>query len=223
MNQNGVIAVITIMLALIVKAALETAFKPLFEGTQTWAQMLGLPFAQLLVFFVLTFRFYLGTLRFGTTEPKRVDFLIKSFNFIFAFAVFCSFYAIALSVTKIEFFYLQMVILHGIDATWFGLLYGLSHLKFVDEPQLESGELYIGPVRRIMATYFWFSAITVAFGTLVYPLGFGASLTDPNATIAHWSFLMFIVLMSGIDFWALHEYYFYFDDWRAKHAKKSPG
>lgn len=51
MGQNGVIAIITIMLALIVKAALETAFKPLFDGTQTWAQILGLPFAQLLVFF----------------------------------------------------------------------------------------------------------------------------------------------------------------------------
>lgn len=170
--------------------------------------------------FLLTLRFYLGTLRFGTTEPKRVDFLIKSFNFIFAFAVFCAFYAIALSVTKIKFYYLQIVILHGIDAAWFGLLYGLSHLKYVDEPQLESGELYIGPVRRIMAIYFWFSAITVAFGVLVYPLGFGASLTDPTATVADWSFLAFLVLMSGIDFWALHDYYFYFDDWRRNHAKK---
>src|ERR1700741_4873219 len=98
MSPTGMVAVITIMLALIVKGALDAAFKTLFDGSQTWSEMVGLPLAQLLVFFLL--RFYLGALLFGATEPKRVDFLVRSFNFVFAFAVFCAFYVIALSVTK---------------------------------------------------------------------------------------------------------------------------
>lgn len=213
MSPNGVIAVVTIMLALIVKGALEAAFKPLFEGTQTWSQMFGLPFAQLVVFFLLTLRFYLGALRFGATEPKRVDFLVRSFNFVFAFAVFCAFYVLALSVTKANFYYIEIIILHGIDASWFGLLWCLSHLKFVDEPELENGELPIGPVRRIMVRYFWFSACTILVGWLTSPL-------DPTATTAHVLYLGFLVLISGIDFWALPDYYFDFEQWRDKHCIK---
>lgn len=214
MNQNGVIAVVTIMLALIVKAALEAAFKPLFDGTQTWSQIVGLPLTQLLVFFLLTLRFYLGALRFGATEPKRIDFLVRSFNFVFAFAVFCAFYVIALSVTKPDYFYLEIIVLHAIDACWFGILYGLSHLKYVDIADLEDNELPIEPVRRIMATYFFFSLITIILGLFVYPL-------DPAATIAHWLFLIFLIAISLIDFWALFDYYFEFDRWRSTRCKKA--
>jgi hypothetical protein len=220
MTQSGVIAVITIMLALIVKAALEAALKPLFDGTQTWPDILGLPFAQLVVFFILTLRFYLGALRFGATEPKRIDFLIRSFNFVLAFAVFCTFYALALSVTRPEFFYLEIVILHCIDAAWFGTLLLLSHLKFIDEAELETGELPIRPVRRIMIIYLSFSLLTIAFGVLGYRYGFEARLTEPTAVAAHWSFLVFLLVISMVDFWALYSYYFDFEKWRAMHAKK---
>jgi len=209
MSQSGLIAVITIMLALIVKGALEAAFKPLFDGTETWSQIFGLPLAQLFTFFVLILRFYLGALRFGSTEPKNVDFLIRSFNFVFAFGLFCSFYVLALSVTKPDFYYLEIIVLHGIDASWFGILWGLSHLKYVDEPRLLDGELPIRPVRRIMVIYFWFSIVTILYGWLLgFPL-------DPTATAAHWFYLVFLVAISGIDFWALPDYYFNFDKWRA--------
>src|SRR5437868_3427470 len=107
MAQNAIIAAVTIMLALIIKAALETAFKPFFEGHQTWETLFGLPGIQLAVFFLLTLRFYLGVLRFASTEPKRIDFLVRSFNFVFSFLVFCAFYVIALSVTLPKFFYLE--------------------------------------------------------------------------------------------------------------------
>jgi hypothetical protein len=214
MSPTGMVAVITIMLALIVKGALEAAFKPLFDGSQTWSEMVGLPLAQLLVFFLLILRFYLGALRFGATEPKRVDFLVRSFNFVFAFAVFCAFYVIALSVTKPEFFYVGIIVLHAVDAAWFGILFGLSHLKFVDVPELEDNELLIGPVRRIMVTYFFFSIITIAVGIFIFPL-------DPSATRAHWLFLLFLVAITGIDFWAVFEYYFEFEKWCATRCKKS--
>jgi hypothetical protein len=219
MNQSGSIAVVTILLALIIKAALETTFKPLFEGTAIWSDILGLPFAQLLVFFLLTLRFYLGTVRFGTTEPKRIDFLIRTFNFVFAFAVFCAFYALALSVTKSEFFYLEIIVLHVIDGAWFGILYCLSHLRFVDVNELEDGELLIEPVRRVMLIYFFFSLFTVLFGLLVYWL-LGVSITESNPNTAHWCYLAFLVFMSGIDFWALFKYYFHFEEWCAERCFK---
>src|SRR5262245_20791248 len=110
------------MLALIIKAALETTFVPIFEGTRTWHDLYGLPLAQLALFFILTLRFYLGTIRFANTEPRDIDFVVRTFNFVFAFLVFCSFYVIALSVTSPQFFYVEIVILHSIDAAWFGLL-----------------------------------------------------------------------------------------------------
>ena len=219
MGQNAIIAVVTIMLALIIKAALETAFKPLFEGDQTWQAILGLPLAQLAIFYLLTLRFYLGALRFASTEPKRIDFLVRTFNFVFAFLVFCGFYVLALSVTLPEFFYLEIVLLHTIDAAWFGLLYFFSHVKYVPLDQLEAGEFPIEPIRKLMVLYFVFSAATIAFGVIAYPL-FGVSLTDPNATKVHASYLVLLVFISGIDFWALSDYYFDFSTWAAKHAKK---
>jgi len=120
MPQNAIMITVSILLALIIKAALETAFKPFFDGSQTWQAFYGLPLAQLCVFFVLIFRFYLGALRFSNTEPKRVDFVIRTFNFVFAFMVFSGFYVIALAVTLPKYFYLCIVVLHGIDVAWRG-------------------------------------------------------------------------------------------------------
>jgi hypothetical protein len=220
MPQNAIMITVSIMLALIVKAALETAFKPFFDSSQTWQSFYGLPLAQLCVFFLLTFRFYLGALRFSNTEPKKIDFLIRTFNFVFAFMVFAAFYVIALAVTLPKYFYLSIVALHVIDAIWFGLLWVLSFGKFVPNDQLEVGEFPIEPIRRIMVTYFVFSLLTIGFGLLVYPFVFTASLTDPTATAAHVWFLIILVAISFLDFWWFHEYYFYFEKWRGDKGKK---
>jgi hypothetical protein len=215
MNQNGVIAVVTIILGLIVKDSLETSFKPIFEGAPI-SSLLWLPLAQVLVFFLLILRFYLGSIRFGATEPKRVDFLVRTFNFVFSFLLFCCFYVTSLSVTKADFFYSEIIALHIIDALWFGLLFLLSHWKFVGEDRLQDKELRIAPMRRIMLIYLGFSLLTILYGW------FCGNPQDAHAESAHWMFLAFLVALSGVDFWILREYYFSFEDWRQRHWVRIP-
>jgi len=213
-------AVVAIILALVVKAALDKAFSPLFSEHGDWHTFVGLPAAQLGVFFLLTFRFYLGVLRFSDTEPRRIDFLVRSFNFVFSFFVFVAFYVMALSVTSAQYFYADIVLLHSIDAAWFFLLFFISFVKYVPETSLEPGEMPIKPVRRIMGFYFALSLITVCWGLLVYPYAFGASLTDPAATTAHEWYLVILIVLSLLDFGLLREYYFFFDEWKSQNGVK---
>lgn len=213
-GKSPVMAVVAIILAIVVKAALDKTFNQAGD----WHTIFGLTGAQLFVFFFLTFRFYLGVLRFSDTEPKRIDFLVRSFNFFFAFFVFVGFYVTALSVTSPQYFYQDIVVLHCIDAAWFFLLFLVSFVQYVAVNELEPGELPIGPVRTIMITYAILSAVTVAWGLLAYPLLFDASLTDPSATLADGVYLGVLVLLSILDFALLKDYYFYFDDWKRRHG-----
>ena len=95
--------VILILLALIVRAALETTFRPILEPVADWSKVSALQWAQVVVFFVITMRFYIGARRFVENEPKNVNLVSTTVNFLFAFLLFCTIYAIALAVTHLEF------------------------------------------------------------------------------------------------------------------------
>ena len=224
MSPSGVIAVITIMLALIVQGTLGAAFTPGHGLAKPWSQVTGIAIFQVAVFFVLIFRFYLGALRFGQTEPRKVDFFVRSFNFIFAFAVFSVFYVTALTVTHPDF-YLKIIILHAIDALWFGALWFWSQTRFVDEARLEVGEFRIEPVRHIMGFYAVISGITTVVGWFFC---FGPATTivgsfvagDRAAVACRWIFLVALLGVSAFDFWTLRYYYFYFGEWKREDRKK---
>lgn len=220
MGKKATLTVLSILLALIIKSALDTSFRPVFEEPAANDGLWGLPLAQLLTFALLTLRFYLGAYRFSTTEPAKARFVVKTFNFVFAFLVFCAFYVTSLCVTKPEF-YAAIVWLHIIDFAWFAILYILSGLIFVPWPELEPGELRIEAVRPVMLYFVAFSAITVLFG-FVYGLAGGPIFSwphaDPNATLAHWCFLGVLLLVSLVDFYLLREYFFYFERWKEQHG-----
>jgi|GEM_PF-6376334 len=202
------------MLALIVKAALETAFKPILDQ-EAWTAVSALAWSQLAVFFVLMLRFYIGALRYVEMEPKNLDLVIRTINLVFAFILFCNFYVIALSVTHPEYFYYLVISLHLIDGVWFLVALTFSFLKVVPE---HPGEIKISATRRVMITFLFFDFLTVLFAAIWYYLIFPQQLTSKTETSADWAFLATLIAISFLDFWALNEYYFKIADWRTKHA-----
>src|ERR1700730_1523187 len=120
-KENAAGAIVAILMALIVKAALETMLKPSFDHDRPWSELLSLHGAQLGVLFVMLLRFYLGAYRIAQMEPNDVAFSVRAMNFIFAFLVFSTFYTIALSVTDSGYYFTLMVALHIIDGSWFAI------------------------------------------------------------------------------------------------------
>lgn len=214
-QENAAIVVVSIMLALIVKAALEAAFKPLIVQGLAWSTISYLSWGQVIVFFVMILRFYLGAIRYVNAEPANVAFLVRVVNFVFAFLLFCVFYIIALSVIDSAYFYTLFVVLHIIDAAWF--LIALALLKLRDTPEV-SGEIKLSATCWIIWTFFIFSAITILYGLLSYPLIFNQSIHAKEPISAHWWFLGVLVTISLVDFWAHFEWYFHFEKWKKENS-----
>jgi hypothetical protein len=88
-RKESATVIISILLALIVKGALEQFFQPIFDGDEKWSEVPVLHWGQLALCFVLVFRFYLGATRFIDTEPSQLGFLVRAVNLIFSFLLFC--------------------------------------------------------------------------------------------------------------------------------------
>jgi hypothetical protein len=214
MSQSATLAVIAIMLALIVKAALETAFSPIFDGKIIFSNVPLLAWCQLFIFFVLTLRFYLGAIRYVEIEPKNIGLFIRSVNLFFAFGIFCNFYVIALSVTHPQYFYYLVVLLHLVDATWFIVAFAFSF--FTGAPD-QKGEIKKTAARRVMAIFLSFDVLTVMLVVIWYHFVFPQDLTSDTQTTADWAFLGTLFAISLLDFYILEEYYFKAVEWRTKH------
>ena len=208
-KENAAAAVVAILLALIVKAALETMFKPIFDEDQPWSDLLSLHGAQLAVLYLMLLRFYLGTLRLSQMEPVNTSFAAKAINFVFAFLVFSTFYTIALSVTDSGYYFTLMVALHTIDLIWFAVALALM---LIIGDQTQTGEIKFPVRQKIMFTFFMLSFATIAYVINSYPL-LDASLSDPDAIIAHSLFLAVLFLLSIFDFWLLGDFYFRYEEW----------
>jgi hypothetical protein len=208
-KENALGAIIALLLALIVKAALETMFKPIFEGNDPWSELLSLHGAQLAVLFILLLRFYLGAYRIAQMEPNDIAFPVRAMNFVFAFVVFSTFYTIALSVTKSGYYFTLMVALHTIDA----ILLGIGHvLTYIADDRTQPGEITLRARRKIVFTFFALSVVTVAYAFISYSL-LGARFSDPSAVYAHSLFLIFLLLLSLFDLWLLRDFYFRYARW----------
>lgn len=216
-KKENATVIISILLALIVKGALEIFFKPIFEGDKSWADIPFLHWGQLALCFVLVFRFYLGATRFIDTEPKQLPFPIKAINLIFSFLLFCTFYCAALAVSDSGYFYAIVLGLHVIDALWFVIALTFSYFQSVSGAKLGNDEIKIESARKIMWTFMSLSAATIAYGLGSYWL-FGETLSSQEITISHQSFLAFLFAISFIDFFMLQEYYFRFSDWKTRNC-----
>lgn len=220
MTQSAAVAVISILLALIVKAALESMFKPIFEAQKTWQDIQLIAWFQVFVFYVMTFRFYIGSIRYGEVEPKNLDMLIKSWNVIGAFLLFSNLYAIALAAPYQKYFYLLMIALHIVDLVWFFIAFVLLKLRPVSETQLQVGEVKMESLQSIMLTFIGFDVATLVLaGLLFYVLPFAADITAETATVGDWLFLAVLAVISVIDFWAYRDLYFSFDQWKVSNCK----
>lgn len=217
MNQgNATVVIVVLLLVIVIRAALESAFGHISE--HGWSSVSSLLWGQIGVFFILTLRFHLGALHFGSIEPKKLDFHIKSLNFVFAFLLFCSFYSVAYFVVTIKYFYILVVVLHSIDAAWF--LIALICSLTVDDSILDKGEVRISAYQRIMAIFFTLSIITICYAMISYKFFFKQSMLSGEEISAHYWFLGVLVILTVIDFVILHKYYFKHDVWISDNAKE---
>jgi hypothetical protein len=212
-QENAAIVVVSIMLALIVKAALEATFKPIFDDDLAWSTITLLSWVQVSVFFVMMLRFYLGAIRYINSEPENLDFLVRAVNFVFAFMLFCAFYVTALSVMDSAYFYTLIVAVHIFDAAWF--VVAISLMKLRDAEDI-SGQIRSTATYRVMFIFLVFSTFTILYGLLSYPLIFNETIYASEPIWAHWAFLGVLTIISLLDFWALFEYYFQLAKWREK-------
>jgi nucleoside 2-deoxyribosyltransferase len=161
-EQGSAFFIVSLMLALIVRAALESAFSPtLKEHHETDLLSLAL-WLQLVLLFTMVVRFYLGVMCYTDTEPKNIHLVVKTINCIFTFLLFCVFYTVALSISTLDF-YFALFFLHCVDVLWFVIVMTCGHWF---RPQLETGDIRADAALRIMLTFLGLSAVTIIFGIL---------------------------------------------------------
>jgi hypothetical protein len=124
-----------------------------------------------------------------------------------------------LAVSDPGYFYAVVLVLHGIDVTWFVAALVLSYFYHVSDRMLEPGEIKIEASRSIMKAFLLLSAITIAFGLGTYYL-FGEELTSQEPLRSHSTFLLFLFVVSALDLILLRKYYFSFPDWKEQHQYK---
>jgi nucleoside 2-deoxyribosyltransferase len=91
-DYSGGNLIIGILLALIVRAALEAFFKDPIQEEHPWPNVVV--WFQLIAFVLLVVRFYLGATRFLDTQPEKAPFVLSVVNITFASIIFCAFYVV---------------------------------------------------------------------------------------------------------------------------------
>jgi nucleoside 2-deoxyribosyltransferase len=198
--------IISILLALIVRAALEAVFKGPVQAHEAWPA--PIVWGQFITFSVMMARFYLGATRYLDTQPHGLPFPIQVVNVVFASLLFCAFYVVGLAVAEIEF-YFALVGLHVVDALWFIIAFAYSF--YVNPPDVP-GEIRIAAHRKIMGIFFGLSVATIAWAWVLYLLL--DKYIEPST--AMWLFLVGLWLLSISDFRILFDYYFRHTDWIAR-------
>jgi hypothetical protein len=201
------LAFLSILLALILKTALDTFFAPARSATdvkQMWELARVDPLRNclfLLQWIVLVFtlvRFYFGAFRY---YQERADDTTHSVirDFVGQILVFISFYFAAVLVRTVGVFYLAILIIHIVDGIWFFLA-----KRSEDKP--------VG-IKSVASAYFWLDILTI-LGILV-----GAAVATKWPTSFYlWQFicLVFLFLLGLWDFICLAPFYGNQPDWQAK-------
>jgi hypothetical protein len=212
-RETAIFVVISLLLALIVRAALEALFHPLVQRGGSWGEIRGIAWLQCTVFFVLLLRFYLGSIRHASAEPKQLHFGVRAVNFVIAFAIFCLFYLIALSVARPDLFYPLVIVLHLVDACWFAIALILSLFLYQN---LADDDVDAAAARGVMAIFFCLSIGTLVAAVIIYWWK-GIWPSDAEHLSADYLFLVALVLLSVIDIASLHSYYFAYERWLQTH------
>jgi hypothetical protein len=151
-------------------------------------------------------RFYLGATRYIDTQPPSQPVWVSAGNVVFASLLFGTFYVAGLAVADEEF-YPALLIMHLVDAGWF--LFGFLALRILG-PADRSGEIKVASNRKIMRTFFWLSAVTIAWAILLFALNRCGYI---GLAAGKFWFLAGLIGLSIFDFWKLQEYYFRHSQW----------
>jgi nucleoside 2-deoxyribosyltransferase len=209
-QQRAAFVIISLMLTLIVRAALESAFRPSVQGgareLSDWEFWL-----QLFLFAAMMLRFYLGATRYVDTEPENIGMFIRFVNCIFAFLIFCTFYVVALSITRVEFYY-SLVILHCIDIAWFAVV--LTYTGYFPAPVV-SGDILPEKQRDVMLKFLGLSTATIIVASILYEMRRQGDIVANTAEVL---FMFGLVALSMLDFVLLWKYYFDHKTWIAENA-----
>jgi len=121
-------AILAILFGLTAKAALDQLFGSVttLHGVQAiWDRIRVDPIwhlcllGQAVIFFVTSFRFYLGAMRYHQLRAQPSQLRLLLFDILGTFILFIGFYLCALSIKSYLNFYLFMGILHFVDFLWF--------------------------------------------------------------------------------------------------------
>lgn len=195
--------IISILLALIVRAALEAIFKTPVQEDKDWPT--PLVWGQLLTFSVMVARFYLGSTRYIDSKSESIPFPLQVVNVVFASALFAAFYVAGLAVAEVQF-YFALVALHAVDALWFIFAICAMPMTYDDRP----GELRTAAVLRVMGIFLGLSVTTIVLALVLY---FLAIMNEIEHSTAMWSFLAGLWILSIYDFTLLFDYYFRHAEW----------
>jgi nucleoside 2-deoxyribosyltransferase len=198
--------IISLLLALIVRAALESAFRSNLQDHHEELLLDWVLWLQLLLFCTMMVRFYLGATRYIDTEPTNIGVFDKTVNCIFSFLLFCVFYAIGLSITTVDF-YFGLFVLHCVDVLWFLIV--LTHAS-VFPAETPPGDIRPEAIGKIMRTFLGLSLGTIVFALILYGKYLTAGISEYSAEIV---FMIGLIAISIFDFVYLREYYFYHEKW----------
>ena len=209
-ETGGAKLIIGILLALIVRAALEAIFKdPLQDDAVEWPPLIV--WFQLLIFSLMMARFYLGATRYIDTQPPSLPLWVSSGNVVFASALFCTFYVAGLAVGEEEF-YPVLFAMHIVDACWFA--FGFAAQRYLQPPE-QPGEIKPASQRMIMTIFFWLSIVTIVLAIALFA---AVQFGKIDAFTAKSLFLIGLTGLSIFDFIKLREYYFRHSNWIAQNT-----
>lgn len=197
-----------ILLALILKSTLDVFFKnvavyasiwALFRAAMSHAASNLLDAFQLVVFMVMTTRFYWGTYRYNEEAPQSEGTPQLILGLIGAVLVFSSFYVTGLLVRNPRLFYASFALTHVIDLFWF--LIAATWLK----PPLE--------LQKVWSWYKLFDVVTII--SLLVLIGVG-HFAPARRSVCNWAGLAVLVAVSFWDFRELWPYYVNKTTWRSE-------
>lgn len=127
---TGVTVILSILLALILRSALETYFRSLI-GTQTLLELCKnwpptweswVRTSQFVVFLVLLTRFYFGAYRINEEQMQPLKAMDAGINLLGSFGLFMFFYVVTINLWKLDLFYVSIFLMHVFDLVWFVVL-----------------------------------------------------------------------------------------------------
>lgn len=208
------IVMLGILLVIILRAALEGFFPPLFGGRNirelisAWppSGVTNLRVGQFVVFLLLLARFYGGAYRFNQEQPKQLprNTLLDIINLVFTFVLFCCFYVTATNVWSIDLFYALILVIHIIDSFWFMLVL----------PGLKSPSLI-----HVAGLFLNWNLLTFGAYVILSAIFWNDFWNDVDLSLQV-SLLISVTVISLIDWAVLRDFYFRPERWHQRYEPR---